>query len=130
MNAGLLEHPAADYAHGAAAARRALGVGALPGGALEAAGRQVGGARRPLRLVLQHLEGRADPVAQRLEPVLREALLGLQVVGKRPVGDFVAAHRLESRLSQFNYRTLHRNQSDTIKQVSLQSLSIREDDLP
>src|SRR5688572_16960761 len=70
----LLEHAALHHRHGAAAAVAAAGVGPLPGGALEPAGGQIAVTRRG-KLVLQPLEGGADPVAQLLEPRARLALM-------------------------------------------------------
>ena len=63
----LLEHLALHQAAHAAAARRAVGIGPVPGHELEA--------RVAARLALDRLERGADPVAQRFEPVARRLLL-------------------------------------------------------
>ena len=70
VDADLLEDPAVHDAHDPAAARAFVVGVAIPGLALEAAGRDVGEAGRVVagQLVLQGLESRADVVTQRLEP--------------------------------------------------------------
>ena len=93
VDADLLEHPAAHQGHHAAAAvaggvRVGIGTGragravahppASPGRPLEPAGRTAAGQRQRLarQFVLQGFEGRAEAVAQGLEPVPRVVLLG------------------------------------------------------
>ncbi len=64
MHADLLEDAAMHQAHGAAATVGARVIGALPGRALEAAGRPIGKECGSWQVVLDPLEGRADVVAQ------------------------------------------------------------------
>ena len=71
VHADLLEQPPAHHRHHAAAAGLAGVVGAVPGRAHEAPG--VAGIERSRRIVFQPLEGRADVVAQGLEPGSRAA---------------------------------------------------------
>ncbi len=66
MHADLLEQPPAHDRHHAAAAGLAGMVGAVPGRAHEAAG--FARIQRGRRIIFQFFEGRADVVAQALEP--------------------------------------------------------------
>ena len=78
VDADLLEHPAAhDRHHAAAAVLARLAALALPGLALEAAGRQVG--VRAGELGLDLLELGADAVAQRFEPGARVGFALIEV---------------------------------------------------
>ena len=95
VDADLLEHATAHDRHGAAAAFLAVRAGlALPGLALEAAGREV--AVRAGKVVLERLEGRADAIAQTLEPDSRLVLAVLDgaVVGQRRWRASRRAHRI------------------------------------
>ena len=61
-------------------------VGALPGRALEAAGGQAGERRALRQLVLDRFEGRADIVAQALEPSARALFAGFQTCPASMIG--------------------------------------------
>ncbi len=90
MHADLLEHPAVHHRHDAAAARAAGVIGALPGRALEAAGRAIG-QRAPAGSASSTVsKRRADVVAQLLEPGAGAVLAGVE---RRSVGEG-AGHRV------------------------------------
>ena len=71
VHADLLEHTSLHHRHHAAAAGRAGVVGALPRRAHEAAGRAVDKRRAMRKIVLDCFEGRANIIAQLLEPRAR-----------------------------------------------------------
>ena len=90
MHADLLEHAAVHHRHHAAAAGRAGVIGALPRRAHEAARRALGERRAGRQRIFQRFEGRADVVAQLLEPGARAGL---------SVGDHEAASSTAARVS-------------------------------
>src|SRR6186713_1152587 len=95
VHTDLLENPPVHHCHEAAASRRAAMVGALPGGANEAARSPVSKWGICRQRIFQALELGADIVAQRLEPTARLGLAGIECG---------AIHFFINSLGQFYHR--------------------------